>query len=98
MSHHIPSIGFISLGCPKALVDSERIIVKVDAQDNLQLMLYALGAAGAAGDGAASVGELRRVYYSRDDVDKGLPAKEVMALFLEKMKDGGAKPLRDWTA
>ncbi len=30
--------------------------------------------------------------------DKGLPAKEVMALFLEKMKANGAKPLRDWSA
>lgn len=32
MSHHIPSIGFISLGCPKALVDSEHIITRLRAE------------------------------------------------------------------
>ena len=32
MSHHIPSIGFISLGCPKALVDSEQIITRLRAE------------------------------------------------------------------
>jgi len=30
--------------------------------------------------------------------DKGLPAKEVMALFLAKMKAAGATPVRDWSA
>ncbi|MEM9685272.1 MAG: hypothetical protein AAF942_18520, partial [Pseudomonadota bacterium] len=29
---------------------------------------------------------------------KGLPAKEVMTVYLTKMKAAGAKPLRDWTA
>ena len=29
--------------------------------------------------------------------NKGLPAKEVMALFLDKIKAEGAKPLRDWS-
>jgi ribosomal protein S12 methylthiotransferase len=32
MSKHIPSIGFISLGCPKALVDSEQIITRLRAE------------------------------------------------------------------
>ncbi|GBE08076.1 MAG TPA: 30S ribosomal protein S12 methylthiotransferase RimO [Gammaproteobacteria bacterium] len=32
MTHHIPSIGFISLGCPKALVDSEQIITRLRAE------------------------------------------------------------------
>lgn len=32
MPHHIPSIGFISLGCPKALVDSEQIITRLRAE------------------------------------------------------------------
>jgi len=32
MSHNIPSIGFISLGCPKALVDSEQIITRLRAE------------------------------------------------------------------
>ena len=32
MAHHIPSIGFISLGCPKALVDSEQIITRLRAE------------------------------------------------------------------
>ena len=32
MSHSIPSIGFISLGCPKALVDSEQIITRLRAE------------------------------------------------------------------
>lgn len=30
--------------------------------------------------------------------NKGLPAKEVMELFLNKMKSAGAKPVRDWSA
>ncbi|MDD5275596.1 MAG: 30S ribosomal protein S12 methylthiotransferase RimO [Methylovulum sp.] len=29
---HIPTIGFISLGCPKALVDSERILTKLRSE------------------------------------------------------------------
>ncbi len=29
--------------------------------------------------------------------DKGLPAKEIMVHYLDKMKAAGAKPLRDWT-
>ncbi len=32
MPHNIPSIGFISLGCPKALVDSEQIITRLRAE------------------------------------------------------------------
>ncbi len=32
MAHKIPTIGFISLGCPKALVDSERIITRLRAE------------------------------------------------------------------
>ena len=32
MPQHIPSIGFISLGCPKALVDSEQIITRLRAE------------------------------------------------------------------
>jgi ribosomal protein S12 methylthiotransferase len=32
MTRHIPSIGFISLGCPKALVDSEQIITRLRAE------------------------------------------------------------------
>jgi ribosomal protein S12 methylthiotransferase len=27
-----PKIGFVSLGCPKALVDSERVITKLRAE------------------------------------------------------------------
>ena len=29
---HIPTVGFVSLGCPKALVDSERIMTKLRAE------------------------------------------------------------------
>jgi len=29
---HIPTVGFVSLGCPKALVDSERILTKLRAE------------------------------------------------------------------
>ena len=29
---HVPKIGFVSLGCPKALVDSERIITQLRAE------------------------------------------------------------------
>lgn len=32
MQHSIPKIGFVSLGCPKALVDSERILTQLRAQ------------------------------------------------------------------
>ncbi len=32
MAHKIPTIGFISLGCPKALVDSEHIITRLRAE------------------------------------------------------------------
>jgi hypothetical protein len=27
--HEIPKVGFVSLGCPKALVDSERILTQL---------------------------------------------------------------------
>lgn len=30
--HHTPKIGFVSLGCPKALVDSERILTQLRAE------------------------------------------------------------------
>src|ERR1044072_4748881 len=29
---HVPTVGFVSLGCPKALVDSERILTKLRAE------------------------------------------------------------------
>jgi ribosomal protein S12 methylthiotransferase len=32
MNQHIPRVGFVSLGCPKALVDSERIITRLRAE------------------------------------------------------------------
>jgi ribosomal protein S12 methylthiotransferase len=32
MNHHAPKIGLVSLGCPKALVDSERILTTLRAQ------------------------------------------------------------------
>ncbi len=32
MNHNNPSIGFVSLGCPKALVDSERIITRLRSE------------------------------------------------------------------
>jgi ribosomal protein S12 methylthiotransferase len=32
MSHRNPSVGFVSLGCPKALVDSERILTRLRAE------------------------------------------------------------------
>ena len=32
MSKHIPKIGIVSLGCPKALVDSERILTRLRAE------------------------------------------------------------------
>ncbi|MDE5014670.1 30S ribosomal protein S12 methylthiotransferase RimO, partial [Francisella tularensis subsp. holarctica] len=43
----IPNIGFVSLGCPKNLVDSERIIPKlkaegydlVDSYDNADMVI-----------------------------------------------------------
>ncbi|MGI9406275.1 MAG: 30S ribosomal protein S12 methylthiotransferase RimO, partial [Hyphomicrobiaceae bacterium] len=31
MISQVPKVGFVSLGCPKALVDSERIITKLRA-------------------------------------------------------------------
>ncbi|EIJ42620.1 ribosomal protein S12 methylthiotransferase RimO [Beggiatoa alba B18LD] len=35
MSKHIPKVGFISLGCPKATVDSERILTQLRAEGYL---------------------------------------------------------------
>ena len=32
MSRRQPKVGFVSLGCPKALVDSERIITQLRAE------------------------------------------------------------------
>jgi len=32
MNKHIPQIGIVSLGCPKALVDSERILTRLRAE------------------------------------------------------------------
>ncbi|HLI17067.1 MAG TPA: 30S ribosomal protein S12 methylthiotransferase RimO, partial [Rhodanobacteraceae bacterium] len=32
MSVHPPKVGFVSLGCPKALVDSERILTQLRAE------------------------------------------------------------------
>jgi ribosomal protein S12 methylthiotransferase len=32
MTQHVPRVGFVSLGCPKALVDSERIITQLRAE------------------------------------------------------------------
>ena len=31
-SRHIPVVGFVSLGCPKALVDTERIVTELRAR------------------------------------------------------------------
>jgi ribosomal protein S12 methylthiotransferase len=44
MTAHIPCIGFISLGCPKALVDSERILTQLRAEG------YAISASYAEAD------------------------------------------------
>ncbi len=35
MNKHVPKIGLVSLGCPKALVDSERIITQLRAEGYL---------------------------------------------------------------
>ncbi|HEX9803211.1 MAG TPA: 30S ribosomal protein S12 methylthiotransferase RimO, partial [Gammaproteobacteria bacterium] len=32
MSHKIPHVGFVSLGCPKATVDAERILTQLRAE------------------------------------------------------------------
>ncbi len=32
MTHNVPKVGFVSLGCPKATVDSERIITRLRAE------------------------------------------------------------------
>ena len=32
MTRHIPVVGFVSLGCPKALVDTERIVTELRAR------------------------------------------------------------------
>ena len=32
MQHTIPVVGFVSLGCPKALVDTERIVTELRAR------------------------------------------------------------------
>ena len=30
--HEVPKVGFVSLGCPKALVDSERILTQLKTE------------------------------------------------------------------
>ena len=35
VSQHIPKVGFVSLGCPKATVDSERILTQLRAEGYL---------------------------------------------------------------
>ncbi|EEG07277.1 2-methylthioadenine synthetase [Pseudogulbenkiania ferrooxidans] len=32
MAHSAPKVGFVSLGCPKALVDSEQILTRLRAE------------------------------------------------------------------
>ena len=32
MNKHVPRVGLVSLGCPKALVDSERILTQLRAE------------------------------------------------------------------
>jgi ribosomal protein S12 methylthiotransferase len=41
MSKHVPKIGLVSLGCPKALVDSERIITQLRAEGYVMAPGYA---------------------------------------------------------
>ena len=38
---HVPTVGFVSLGCPKALVDSERILTQLRAEGYLVAPDYA---------------------------------------------------------
>ena len=40
ISQHAPSVGFVSLGCPKALVDSERIVTQLRAEGRQHLRLH----------------------------------------------------------
>ncbi|MDP9137249.1 MAG: 30S ribosomal protein S12 methylthiotransferase RimO, partial [Pseudomonadota bacterium] len=35
MNKHVPTVGLVSLGCPKALVDSERILSRLRAEGYL---------------------------------------------------------------
>ena len=41
MNTHVPKIGLVSLGCPKALVDSERILTQLRAEGYLIAPGYA---------------------------------------------------------
>ena len=38
MQHTIPVVGFVSLGCPKALVDTERIVTELRARGLFRLL------------------------------------------------------------
>jgi ribosomal protein S12 methylthiotransferase len=40
MSRHVPKVGLVSLGCPKALVDSERILTQLRAEGYLMSSGY----------------------------------------------------------
>ena len=35
MNTHVPKVGLVSLGCPKALVDTERILTQLRAEGYL---------------------------------------------------------------
>ena len=41
MNKHVPKVGLVSLGCPKALVDSERIITQLRAEGYVMSPGYA---------------------------------------------------------
>ena len=41
MNKHVPKVGLVSLGCPKALVDSERIITQLRAEGYVMSLGYA---------------------------------------------------------
>ena len=45
ISQHAPSVGFVSLGCPKALVDSERIVTQLRIDEAVAESLDAIGEA-----------------------------------------------------
>jgi ribosomal protein S12 methylthiotransferase len=54
----VPKVGFVSLGCPKALVDSERILTQLRAEGYLMASRSAapdLVVANTAGFSAAAI-------------------------------------------
>ena len=81
MKQSVPQVGFVSLGCPKALVDSERILTQLRAEgyeisssyDGADLVVETshIAASTITNNGLDHSDDLRMVERYRIDADNG---------------------------